>query len=183
MHQRFWKWHKTLPWVYGGLATKSSTGLLFLPTWGKSILPSFIHVQGEKNMISPSSIDLQRKHHSHNTIKKKKMLKAETKAAEFKDLRTEDNMAVSTLGFISVSSYIPPRTLSSQLRTTNRHGFLKKISKKTCLYRTVFYIHLLETTYVYSCLKKSSHSENITKEHGSQLFTFYIRNNQKQVSV
>lgn len=117
--------------------------------------------------MSPSSIDLQRKHHSHNTIKRK-MLKAGMKAAEFRELRKDDNMAVSTLGFLSASSYIPPRTLSSQLRTTNRHDFFKKRFKENlfishCFLHTFAY---LETTYVYSCLKKSSHSENITKNMG-----------------
>ena len=96
----------------------------------------------KKNMISPSSIDLHRKHHSHNKTKKK-MLKAGKKAAEFRDLRMEGNTAVSTLGFLSTSAYIPPWTLSYPLRTTNRCGFCKKDSRKTCLYHSAFYIHLL----------------------------------------
>lgn len=171
-----------------GLATKSSTGLLVLPTWGKSILPSFIHLQGgkkkKKTMMSPSSIDLQRKHHSHNTIKRK-MLKAGTKAAEFRELRKDDNMAVSTRGFLSASSYIPPRTLSSQLRTTNRHDFFKKRFKEKPIYITLLstYICLPRNSI---CIFMSEEELSLRKhhqEHGSQLFTSYIRNNQKQVSV
>ena len=100
-------------------------------------------------MISPSSIDLHRKHHSHNKTKKK-MLKAGKKAAEFRDLRMEGNTAVSTLGFLSTSAYIPPWTLSYPLRTTNRCGFCKKRFKENlfishCFLHTFAY---LETTYV-----------------------------------
>ena len=99
-------------------------------------------------MISSSSIDLHRKHHSHNKTKKK-MLKAGKKAAEFRDLRMEGNTAVSTLGFLSTSAYIPPWTLSYPLRTTNRCGFCKKDSRKTCLYHIAFHTFAyLETTYV-----------------------------------